>query len=117
VSLTGYANSDSDTIFMVSESLLGDMDERRLEQFLRTKLRAAGRTFEEAKHAYSGAKQAALADLPQDSDGKVKIVCRRHAERRAVHLDAQARPSCFDPEHVDCRGCAEDVEAGDVETW
>jgi hypothetical protein len=117
VSPTGYANSYSDTIFLVSESLPEDMDERRIEQFLRTKLRAAGRTFEEAKTAYSGAKQAALAGLPQDAEGRVKIICRRYAERRAVPLDAKARPACFDPDRVDCRGCVEDVEAGTVETW
>jgi hypothetical protein len=45
------------------------------------------------------------------------LVCRRHAERRAVVVDENGHPSCFDPESADCRGCVEDVREGVVETW
>jgi hypothetical protein len=45
------------------------------------------------------------------------MVCRRHAERRAVELDADARPICFEADHPDCEGCVEDIRAGRVETW
>jgi hypothetical protein len=92
------------------------MDDR-LESFLRAKLRSAGRQVADAKRAYRDGRQAALADLPQDEEGRAKIVCRRYAERRAVSLDAAARPACFDPDHPDCEGCAEDVRDGRVETW
>ncbi|MFC4551943.1 MULTISPECIES: DUF7091 family protein [Halorussus] len=92
------------------------MDDR-LEHFLRSKLRSAGRQYADAKRAYSDARRAALADLPQDEQGRARIVCRRHAERRAVSLDTAARPDCFDPDHPDCRGCAEDVRDGRIETW
>ncbi|WP_018256974.1 DUF7091 family protein [Halomicrobium katesii] len=87
------------------------------QQMIRTTLRSAGRQIEDAKQAYTDAKRSALADLPQNDDGKARIVCRRYAERRAVRLDDQARPACFDPDHPDCQGCAEDVKTGSVETW
>jgi len=87
------------------------------QQLMRSTLRSAGRQVEDAKRAYTDAKRSALADLPQTDDGKARIVCRRHAERRAVRLDDEARPACFDPDHPDCKGCAEDVQAGSVETW
>ena len=90
---------------------------RRLERLVRTKLYSAGKQFEEAKRAYSDAKTATLADLPTDDEGRAKIVCRRHAEKRAVSLDEQARPACYDPEHRDCRGCVEDIRERRVETW
>jgi hypothetical protein len=93
------------------------MDDGRIRRFVENTLRSAGRQYEEARQAYSDAKQSALADLPLDEDGRAKIVCRRHAERRAVSLDEQGRPDCFDPDHPDCRGCAEDVQDGVVETW
>lgn len=92
------------------------MDDR-LESFLRSKLRSAGRQYADARRAYRNARQSALADLPQDEEGRARIVCRRYAERRAVSLDARARPSCFEPDHPDCRGCVEDVRDGRVETW
>lgn len=90
---------------------------RRLKRLFRSKMRSAGRQFEEARRAYRGARDAARADLPIDGDGRVRIVCRRYAERRVVELDDDLRPECFDPESVDCRGCAEDVREGVVETW
>jgi hypothetical protein len=34
-----------------------------------------------------------------------------------VELDDDLRPDCFDADSVDCRGCAEDVRDGVVETW
>ncbi|PSP57128.1 hypothetical protein BRC82_00825 [Halobacteriales archaeon QS_1_67_19] len=92
------------------------MDDR-LENFLRSKLRSAGRQYADAKRAYRSARRAALADLPQDDAGRAKIVCRRYAERRTVELDAEARPACFDPDHPDCEGCIEDVREGHIETW
>jgi hypothetical protein len=92
------------------------MDDR-LKSFLRSKIRSAGRQYADAKRAYSNARKAALADLPQDEAGKARIVCRRHAERRAVELDTEARPACFDPEHPDCEGCVRDVRDGRIETW
>ncbi|WP_226011394.1 DUF7091 family protein [Halomicrobium salinisoli] len=94
-----------------------DDDTERVQRFIRSTLRSVGRQLEEAKVAYTDAKRSALADLPQNDDGKARIVCRRHAERRAVRLDDQARPACFDPDHPDCQGCAEDVRDGTVETW
>jgi len=93
------------------------MDERRLSQFLRSKLRSAGRQYGEAREAYHSAKHAAAADLPLDDDGNARIVCRRHAERRAVRIDSEGRPECFEAAHPDCEGCAEDVRDGQIETW
>lgn len=90
---------------------------RRLERLLRTKLHSAGKQFEEARRAYTDARTATLADLPTDEDGRARIVCRRHAEKRAVSLDEAARPACFDPDHRDCQGCVEDIRDGRVETW
>jgi hypothetical protein len=92
------------------------MDDR-LESFLRSKIRSVGRQYADAKRAYSNARRSALANLPQDDDGRAKIVCRRYAERRAVELDAEARPACFDPDHPDCEGCVRDVRDGRIETW
>ncbi len=100
------------------------MDDR-LERVLRQQLRKAGREFEEAKRAYREGKLnadgsnagIALYDLPSDEDGRARIVCRRHAERRAKPVDAEGRPACFESGHPDCEGCAEDVREGCVETW
>ncbi|MEF8788726.1 MAG: hypothetical protein V5A61_01235 [Haloarculaceae archaeon] len=90
---------------------------RRLKWLLRSKVRSAGRQFEEARRAYREAREETRADLPRDDRGRVRIVCRRYAERRAVDLDADGRPDCFDPDSVDCRGCVEDVREGVIETW
>ncbi len=91
------------------------MDDDRLERFVRSKLQGAGRTYGEVVRAYREGRRA--GDLPEDEDGRVRIVCRRHAERRAVALDEQSRPACFDPDHTDCRGCVEDIREGRIETW
>lgn len=90
---------------------------RRLERLVRKKLNSVGRQVEEAKRAYTDAKTATLSGLPTDEDGRARIVCRRHAERRAVSLDDEGRPECYDPEHPDCRGCVEDIREGQIETW
>jgi hypothetical protein len=96
---------------------MADDDAGRFARALRATLRSAGRQLAEARAAYSDAKRSALADLPQDHDGKARLVCRRHADQRAVRLDDQGRPACYDATHPDCQGCAEDVKDGTVETW
>lgn len=93
------------------------MDGDSVRRKLRDVLQSAGRQFGEAQEAFTAARRSALADLPQDDEGEARIVCRRYAERRTVSLDAEARPTCFDPENTDCQGCAEDVREGTVETW
>jgi hypothetical protein len=90
------------------------MDDR-LESRLRDALRGAGRRVEEIRDAYREGRRA--ADLPTDEEGRVRIVCRRHAERRAVALDDATRPACYEDGHPDCEGCVEDVREGVVETW
>jgi len=90
------------------------MDDR-LERFVRTTLRSAGRRYAEVREAYREGRQG--AELPRDDEGRVRIVCRREAERRAVPLDAEGRPDCYEAGHPDCEGCLEDVREGVVETW
>ncbi|KMT45871.1 hypothetical protein EL22_26560 [Halostagnicola sp. A56] len=101
-------------------------DGRRLERFVRTKLRRAGAQYEglrrstgeqleEARTAYEGAKHA--RSLPTDEAGRAKIVCRRYAEQRAAKLDDEFRPACYEHGHPDCEGCIEDVRSGRIETW
>ncbi|TKR25760.1 DUF7091 family protein [Natronomonas salsuginis] len=102
---------------MFAPLVAGVSNRRRLERLLRTKLHAVGRQYEETKRAYTDAKSAALANLPTDDEGRARVVCRRHAEKRAVSLDSDARPSCYDPEHPDCRGCVEDIREERIETW
>jgi hypothetical protein len=92
--------------------------DRRLERFVRSTLRDAGRQLADAKRAYrEGRESTRQFDLPRDDEGRARIVCRRHAERRAVRVDAAGRPECFEGGHPDCEGCAEDVHEGVVETW
>ena len=95
---------------------MGD-DDDRLERFISGTLRSVGNQLSEAKRAYSDGKRATMAGLPRDDDGRARIVCRRHADRRAVAVDAEGRPACFDADHPDCQGCVEDIEAGTIETW
>lgn len=101
-------------------------DRRRLERFVRSKLRRAGEEYEqwrgstdaqlsEAREAYRVAKNA--RSLPSDEAGRARIVCRRYAERRAAMLDENYRPACYEAGHPDCEGCAEDVREGRIETW
>ncbi len=101
-------------------------DRRRLEQFFRSKLQEAGREYaqlcestdeqlSEAREAYRVAKNA--RKLPSDENGRVRLVCRRYAERRAAALDDSYRPACYEAGHPDCEGCTEDVREGRIETW
>lgn len=101
---------------------MADRDE--LEGFLRTTLQDAGSRFErlrrsaglaEARNAYESARNA--SGLPEDDEGRARIVCRRYAERRATRLDEEFRPACYEAGHPDCEGCLEDVREGRVETW
>jgi len=90
-------------------------DRDRLARFVRSKLRSAGRTLAKAESAYRAGRRTST--LPTDEAGRARIVCRRYAERRAVELDEEGRPDCYDPDHPDCQGCVEDVDAGVIETW
>lgn len=90
---------------------------RRFERIVRSKLQSAGRQYAEARHAYRAARDVAASDLPTDEEGRVRLVCRRYAERRSVDLDSGFRPDCFDPDHQDCQGCVEDIRDGRIETW
>ncbi len=82
---------------------------------MRSKLRSAGRRLAESRRAFEAGRT--VADLPRDDEGRVKIVCRRHAERRATPLDDAGRPVCFEADHPDCQGCVEDIREGRIETW
>ncbi|MFB6077642.1 MAG: hypothetical protein ABEJ80_01525 [Halarchaeum sp.] len=75
--------------------------------------RRAGRQYAATVAAY----REGRADPPRDDDGRLRIICRRHAEKRAVALDGDGRPACFDADHPACEGCLEDVREGRVETW
>lgn len=112
--VVGRGEPTNKPIFLRSQH--ASMD-KRLESFLRSKLRSAGRQYADAKKAYQSARAAALAEVPQDREGRARIVCRRHAEKRAVGLDTEARPECFDADHPDCQGCVEDLREGRIETW
>jgi hypothetical protein len=105
---------------MASADAASAMDER-FERFVRDTFRNAGRRYAEARRAYregrDGEDGAERFDLPTDEEGRARLVCRRHAEKRAVAVDGEGRPACFDPDHADCQGCAEDVRDGVVETW
>ncbi|MFB6224595.1 MAG: hypothetical protein ABEH86_13110 [Haloarcula sp.] len=92
-------------------------DDDRLERFIRDTLQSAGRQLSDAKKAYHNGKRSAKAGLPRDEEGRARIVCRRHAEYRAVSMDEETRPVCFDAEHPDCQGCVEDIRDGTIETW
>ncbi len=110
------------------------MDER-LERFVRDRLRRAGQQYERTRRAYTSGKNerstadddrdtdgertdsAPTVDAPTDESGRVKLVCRRYAEKRAVDLDSENRPACFEADHPDCVGCVEDLHDGRIETW
>ncbi|MHB9287391.1 hypothetical protein ACKVMT_10185 [Halobacteriales archaeon Cl-PHB] len=85
--------------------------------FLQRALRRAGRQVGEARQEYEAAKRRSRTALPTDDGGQAKIVCRRHAEERAVPVDAQGRPDCFDADHPDCQGCVEDIRSERIQTW
>ena len=97
------------------------MDDR-LEGLLRRKLREAGRRYARARDAYREGRDGppgdgAVASLPRDDEGRARLGCRRHADRRAAAIDDEGRPACFEAGHPDCEGCVEDVRDGIVETW
>lgn len=95
-----------------------DSEDDRFARFVRTTFRRAGRRYAEAKRAYrEGRDWSTTFGLPTDDEGRARVVCRRYAERRSVRVDSQGRPACFEPDHLDCEGCAEDVREGVVETW
>ena len=89
------------------------MDDR-LEGLLRRKFRAAGRQYARARKAYNEGRDGSdggddrVPSLPHDDEGRA---------RRAVAVDDDGRPACFDAGHPDCEGCVEDVRDGIVETW
>lgn len=93
------------------------------EGFVRDRLRELGKQYERTRQAYTEGKtetdgtSEAVASLPVDEAGRAKLVCRRYAEKRAVSLDEEAKPACFDPDHTDCVGCVEDIRDGLIETW
>lgn len=89
-------------------------DDGRLSRFLKTKARSMGRQYAKALDAYRAGRDVSL---PTDEEGRARIVCRRYAERRACAIDDQLRPACYDPDHVDCQGCVEDIRDGRIETW
>ena len=89
-------------------------DGDRLQRFLRTKARDAGRQYEQARKSFTQARREALQD---SGERRFRIVCRRYAEKREVSLDVAGCPSCFDSSHPDCQGCVEDIESGRIETW
>jgi hypothetical protein len=94
--------------------------DKRVEDFLRDRLRAAGRTYARTRAAVREGEAAVndeRAALPTDDNGRAKLVCRRHATKRAVALDGEGRPVCFEADHTDCVGCVEDIEDGRIETW
>ncbi|WP_336343004.1 DUF7091 family protein [Halalkalicoccus ordinarius] len=93
------------------------VDRRRVNRFLRSKIREAGRQYERARGSSRNGRGADREGPPRDESGRVRIVCRRYAEKRAVMLDEEDRPACFDADHPDCEGCVEDLHADTIETW
>ena len=81
---------------------------------VRNAARQAGRTIGAVSRQFAGGK--AEGALPQDDSGRVKIVCRRYVEKRAVTIEGGA-PECYEPNNSDCESCLEDVQDGTVETW
>jgi len=78
----------------------------------------SGEPLEEARDAYERGKSvASTPELPTNDDGEARIVCRRYAEKRAVEVDAESRPACYEADHPDCEGCVADIEDGRIETW
>ncbi|MFC6873632.1 DUF7091 family protein [Halobellus marinus] len=101
--------------------------EDRLERLVRQKFREAGRKYAQARDAYREGREESGGDksasgavppsLPRDEAGRVRLVCRRDADKRTVHVDDDGHPECFEAGHPDCEGCVEDVRDGIVETW
>lgn len=87
------------------------MDRRAMNRFVRTTFRKVGRHYEKTRHDYEGARNSVL------ESERANIVCRRYAEKRAVELDSNGHPECYEAGHPDCDGCVEDLHNGTIETW
>lgn len=85
-----------------------------LESWVGNAAKTAGRTFQSARNAFVEGRMS--GSLPRDEDGRARIVCRRYAERRAVHLES-GKPDCFEADHTDCEACVLDIREGAIETW
>jgi hypothetical protein len=83
--------------------------------YIRRAIRSAGRQYEQSREQFTTGRT--VNRLPADEHGRAKIVCRRHADRRAVMLSGEGVPPCFDAENRDCQGCLEDIREGVIETW
>jgi hypothetical protein len=116
VVLSGYA-TQREKIDLSADTTVGMADDDRLARFIRDTLQSAEQQLSDAKRAYANGKRSAKAGLPRDEEGRARIVCRRHAEYRAVSMDEQRRPVCYDAENPDCQGCVEDIRDGTIETW
>ncbi len=92
-------------------------DSDRLARFVRTKLQDMGQQYERARREFHTARSEVAGDIPVDELGRARLVCRRYAEKRAVRLDGEGRPVCFEANHPDCESCVEDIQDGRIETW
>jgi hypothetical protein len=92
----------------------GFMADSGLGAWVKRAARSAGRQLAEARSQFGAGRLH--GSLPRDDEDRAKIVCRRYAERRAVHLE-DGRPECFESGNVACESCVEDVREGVVETW
>ena len=90
------------------------MSDSGLGEWVKRAARSTGRQLAEARHQFTAGRL--WGSLPRDDAGRAKIVCRRYAERRAVHIE-DGKPECFEAGNQDCESCAEDVRDGHVETW
>lgn len=90
-------------------------DDSGIGGYLRRAIRSAGRQYEESREQFTTGRT--VNRLPADEHGRAKIVCRRHADKRAVMVSEEGVPPCFDGENRDCQGCLEDIREGVIETW
>lgn len=89
-------------------------DDGRISGFLGN-VKNARSQLGDAKDAFSTARSG--GKLPTDEEGRVRIVCRRHDERRLAPLDDKGRPTCYEAGHEDCEDCVEAIRDQSVETW
>ena len=94
---------------------VSDDPERGIGGYIRRAIRSAGRQYEQSREQFTTGRT--VNRLPADEHGRAKIVCRRHADKRAVMLSEKGVPPCFDAENRDCQGCLEDIREGAIETW
>ncbi|MFW5965550.1 MAG: DUF7091 family protein [Halodesulfurarchaeum sp.] len=85
-----------------------------LELLVRSAARKAGRTVGIVGVELAGGRIE--GSLPRDEAGRVRIVCRRWAERRTVPIEGD-RPACYEASNADCESCVADIREGVVETW